>query len=125
MEITENLKRTPLYEAHVALGAKMVPFAGWEMPIEYTGLVDEHTAVREHAGLFDVSHMGEVEVTGPEALKFVDYLVSNDVTALVDNQVLYTHMCYEDGGTVDDLLVYRFQEDHFYLVINADRKSVV
>lgn len=119
METTENLKRTPLYEAHVALGAKMVPFAGWEMPIEYTGLVDEHTAVREQAGLFDVSHMGEVEVKGPQALAFVDYLVANDVTALVDNQVLYTHMCYEDGGTVDDLLVYRFNQDHFYLVINA------
>lgn len=119
METTENLKRTPLYDAHVALGAKMVPFAGWEMPIEYTGLVDEHTAVREQAGLFDVSHMGEVDVTGKEALKFVDYLVSNDVTALVDNQVLYTHMCYENGGTVDDLLVYRFNAEHFYLVINA------
>jgi aminomethyltransferase len=119
MENTEVLKRTPLYDAHVALGAKMVPFAGWEMPIEYTGLVDEHTAVREKAGIFDVSHMGEVEVKGPEALKFVNYLVSNDVTTLEDHQVLYTHMCYDNGGTVDDLLVYRLAEDFFYLVINA------
>ncbi len=119
METTEILKRTPLFDAHVAAGAKMVPFAGWEMPIEYTGLVDEHTAVREQAGLFDVSHMGEVEVKGPQALAFVDYLVSNDVTTLVDNQVLYSHMLYENGGTVDDLLVYRFEQDFFYLVINA------
>ncbi|MCK8059639.1 MULTISPECIES: glycine cleavage system aminomethyltransferase GcvT [unclassified Fusibacter] len=115
----ENLKRTPLYDAHVAAGAKMVPFAGWEMPIEYTGLVDEHTAVREAAGLFDVSHMGEVEVKGADAFNFVQYLVSNDVSTLEDNQILYTHMCYEDGGTVDDLLVYRFDSEFFYLVINA------
>lgn len=115
----EQLKRTPLYEAHVSLGAKMVPFAGWEMPIEYTGLVDEHNAVREQAGIFDVSHMGEIDVKGQDALAFVQYLVANDVKTLEDNQVLYTHMCYEDGGTVDDLLVYRFDDNHFYLVVNA------
>lgn len=114
-----QLKRTPLYEAHVALGAKMVPFAGWEMPIEYTGLVDEHNAVREQAGIFDVSHMGEIDVTGQDALAFVQYLVANDIKTLEDDQVLYTHMCYEDGGTVDDLLVYRFSKDHYYLVVNA------
>ncbi len=115
----DNLKRTPLYDVHVKAGAKMVPFAGWEMPIEYTGLVDEHNAVRQQAGMFDVSHMGEIEVTGKDALAFTQYLVANDVTGLVDNQVLYTHMCYENGGTVDDLLVYRFSADHFYLVVNA------
>ncbi len=115
----DNLKRTPLYDVHVKAGAKMVPFAGWEMPIEYTGLVDEHNAVRQQAGIFDVSHMGEIEVTGKDALAFTQYLVANDVTSLVDNQVLYTHMCYENGGTVDDLLVYRFAADHFYLVVNA------
>ncbi len=115
----EKLKRTPLYDVHVAAGAKMVPFAGWEMPIEYSGLVDEHNAVREQAGLFDVSHMGEIAVKGAQALDFVQYLVANDVKSLVDNQVLYSHMCYQDGGTVDDLLVYRFSEDNFYLVVNA------
>lgn len=115
----EDLKRTPLYDKHIQLGAKMVPFTGWDMPIEYSGLVDEHTAVREAAGLFDVSHMGEVEVKGPQAFDFVQYLVSNDVAKLVDNQILYTHMCYQDGGTVDDLLVYRFDQNFFYLVINA------
>ncbi len=115
----ENLKRTPLYDVHVAAGAKMVPFAGWEMPIEYSGLVDEHNAVREQAGIFDVSHMGEIAIKGKQALDFVQYLVANDVKSLVDNQVLYTHMCYQDGGTVDDLLVYRLSGDHFYLVVNA------
>ncbi len=115
----DNLKRTPLYDVHVAAGAKMVPFAGWEMPIEYSGLVDEHNAVRQQAGIFDVSHMGEIEVVGQAALDFVQYLVANDVKTLVDNQVLYTHMCYQDGGTVDDLLVYRFNAEHFYLVVNA------
>ncbi len=115
----DELKRTPLYDVHVEAGAKMVSFAGWEMPIEYSGLVDEHNAVREKAGLFDVSHMGEIAVTGEDALAFTQYLVANDVKTLVDNQVLYTHMCYRDGGTVDDLLVYRFSADHFYLVVNA------
>ncbi len=115
----DELKRTPLYDVHVAAGAKMVPFAGWEMPIEYSGLVDEHNTVRNQAGLFDVSHMGEIAVTGKDALVFTQYLVANDVKALVDDQVLYTHMCYRDGGTVDDLLVYRFNAAHFYLVVNA------
>ncbi len=115
----ENLKRTPLYDLHVAAGAKMVPFAGWEMPIEYTGLVDEHNAVRQRAGIFDVSHMGEIAVRGKQALAFTQYLVANDVKSLVDNQVLYSHICYRDGGTVDDLLVYRLAEDDFYLVVNA------
>lgn len=115
----EELKRTPLYEAHLKQNAKMVPFAGWEMPIEYTGLVEEHHAVRQAAGIFDVSHMGEVTVDGPDAVAFVDYLVANDVTTLVDNQVLYTHMCYENGGTVDDLLVYRLGAERLILVINA------
>lgn len=115
----EVLKRTPLYSAHLKQSAKMVPFAGWEMPIEYTGLVEEHHAVRQAAGIFDVSHMGEVTVNGPDAIAFVDYLVSNDVTTLVDQQVLYTHLCYEHGGTVDDLLVYRLSQERLLLVINA------
>jgi aminomethyltransferase len=114
-----ELKRTPLYDRHVALGAKMVPFAGFDMPVQYSGILDEHHAVREKAGLFDVSHMGEVFVTGPAAFDFVQHLVSNDVSKLVDGKALYTVMCHEDGGIVDDLLVYRRAADSYMLVINA------
>lgn len=115
----ETARRTALYEAHVREGGKIIDFAGWALPVQYEGILEEHEAVRSAAGLFDVSHMGEVDVTGPEALKFVDYLVTNDVTALTDYQILYAMMCYEDGGVVDDLLVYRYSADHFLLVINA------
>lgn len=112
-------KRTPLYEKHVEAGGNIVEFAGYELPIQYTSLTEEHHAVRENAGLFDVSHMGEVEVKGKDALKFVQNLVTNNVKNLVDNQVLYTLMLYKNGTVVDDLLVYRFDEEFFYLVINA------
>lgn len=115
----ENLKKTPLCDEHIKLGAEMVEFAGWYMPIKYEGLVPEHHAVRQQAGLFDVSHMGEVEVTGKDAESYVQNLVSNNVKLLEDTQIMYTHMCFPDGGTVDDLLVYKFKSDHFYLVINA------
>ena len=114
-----ELKRTPLYDRHVALGAKMVPFAGFDMPVQYSGILDEHHAVRGQAGLFDVSHMGEVKVSGPHAFDFVQHLVSNDVAKLVDGKALYTVMCRPDGGIVDDLLVYRMADDDYLLVINA------
>jgi aminomethyltransferase len=114
-----SLKHTPIYEAHISAKGQMVDFAGYELPIQYIGITEEHEAVRNKVGLFDVSHMGEVEVKGPQALDFVQYLVSNNVKKLVDNQVLYTVMCYENATVVDDLLVYRFANDHFYLVINA------
>lgn len=118
--ITMNtIKRTPLYDKHVEAGGRIVDFAGYELPIQYAGIVEEHNMVREHAGLFDVSHMGEVEVKGKDALQFVQNLVANNVKALADNQILYTVMCYDNGTVVDDLLVYRFVEDYFYLVINA------
>jgi len=113
------MKRTALYEKHVALGAKIVDFAGYEMPISYTSITEEHMYVREKCGLFDVSHMGEVCVRGTEAEDFVDYIFTNDVKSMVDSQVLYGMMCYPDGGVVDDLLVYRFAQDHFLLVVNA------
>ncbi|ERJ13884.1 glycine cleavage system aminomethyltransferase GcvT [Haloplasma contractile] len=113
------LKRTPIYEEHIKLGAKIVDFASWEMPIQYEGITDEHLTVRNHVGLFDVSHMGEILVTGQEAIRFINKLVTNDVTKIKDNQVMYTLMCYEDGGIVDDLLVYRFNEEKFLLVVNA------
>jgi aminomethyltransferase len=113
------LERTPLYETHRALGAKMMPFGGFEMPVQYSGILDEHRAVREAAGLFDVSHMGEVFVTGPGAFGFVQRLVTNDAASLYDGRAMYTAMCNANGGAVDDLLVYRFDEEAYLLVINA------
>lgn len=115
----ENLKRTPLYDIYKEYGGKIVDFAGWEMPIQFEGIIFEHEAVRNNAGLFDVSHMGEVEVKGKGAFEFVQNLVTNDVAVLENNQILYTFMCYTNGGVVDDLLVYKFSNEHYYLVINA------
>ena len=115
----ENLKKTPLFNTHSKYGGKIIEFGGWAMPVQYAGIISEHEAVRGNAGLFDVSHMGEVEVKGAEAFAFVQNLVTNDVAVLRENQILYTFMCYTNGGVVDDLLVYKFSEDHFYLVINA------
>ena len=117
--MADNLKRTPLYEEHVKLGAKLIPFAGYEMPVQYPeGVAAEHQAVREGAGLFDVSHMGEFLVTGEAAEDFVNFVVANDVTRLEPGQAQYAVMCLESGGIVDDLLVYKFA-DHFRLVVNA------
>lgn len=115
----ENLKKTALFECHEKWGGKIIEFAGWALPVQYEGIIPEHEAVRNAAGLFDVSHMGEVEVKGRDAEAFVQNLVTNDVSVLEDNQVLYAMMCYEDGGVVDDLLVYKFSNNYFYLVINA------
>lgn len=117
--MSETLQTTPLHDRHLALGAKMMPFAGFDMPVQYSGILDEHRAVREAAGLFDVSHMGEVAVQGPEALAFLQRLVTNDVSKVANGQAQYTVMCLESGGAVDDLLVYRFAEDDWMLVINA------
>jgi len=112
------LKKTPLNEAHKKLGARMVPFAGFEMPVLYRSIIDEHLWVREKAGLFDVSHMGEIEVKGPRALEFVSYITSNDPARLELFQVQYSTFLKDDGGIIDDLLVYRL-EDGFLLVVNA------
>ncbi|GIV61837.1 MAG: aminomethyltransferase [Rhodothermaceae bacterium] len=119
MTSTETLKKTPLDDRHRQLGARMVPFAGFEMPLQYTGIIDEHMAVRRAAGLFDVSHMGEIYVRGPQAFAFVQHLVTNDVARLTDGRAQYTVMCRPDGGIVDDLLVYRLAEDTYMLVVNA------
>lgn len=117
--MTDALKRTPLYEEHVAAGAKIVPFAGFEMPVQYpTGITAEHRAVREAAGLFDVSHMGEFVVSGPQALDLVQLISVNDASKLEIGQAQYSAMCRESGGVVDDLLVYRFA-DRYMLVVNA------
>jgi aminomethyltransferase len=113
------LKRTPLYEAHVSLGGRMVDFVGWEMPVQYTGLIPEHMAVREAAGLFDVSHMGEIEVTGAGAGALVQRLTTNDVSKLADNQVQYSMLTNDSAGIIDDLLVYRINGEYFLLVVNA------
>jgi aminomethyltransferase len=122
-ESSGMLKRTPLHDAHVALGAKMVPFAGYEMPVQYpTGITAEHNAVRSAAGVFDVSHMGEVLVRGEDAIAFVQSITSNDVAKLAVNQVHYSTLLREDGTIVDDLLVYRYA-DHLMLVINASNRD--
>jgi aminomethyltransferase len=114
-----GLKRTPLFEFHQTHGARFVDFGGWEMPVQYRSILDEHRLVRRAAGLFDVSHMGEVEVKGPGALGFLNRLVTNDVSKLFSGRVLYTPMCQSDGGVVDDLLIYRRGDEDFLLCINA------
>src|SRR3954467_6398106 len=117
------LKRTPFYEIHRALGAKIVPFAGYEMPVQYpTGITAEHKAVRERCGLFDVSHMGEFFVTGPQAVEFVSYVTTNDVAALAVGQVHYSTILNERGTIEDDCLVYRFA-DRLMMVVNASNRE--
>ena len=115
-----ELQQTCLHSRHVALGAKMSPFAGFDMPIQYDSITVEHNAVRQKVGMFDVSHMGEIFVEGPEAEAFVNYIFTNEIRGFAPGKVLYGMMCYPDGGVVDDLLVYReFVPDHFLLVVNA------
>ncbi|HTB78831.1 MAG TPA: glycine cleavage system aminomethyltransferase GcvT, partial [Polyangiaceae bacterium] len=117
------LRRTSLYEQHVALGGRMVPYAGWEMPVQYTGIVDEHQAVRTAAGLFDVSHMGELRMRGDYAAQVVDYLVTNDTKKLVDGQAMYTCACNEGGTILDDLIVYRHSQNDWLIVCNAANRE--
>ncbi len=112
-------KKTCLYDKHVALGALISPFGGFDMPIQYSNIIDEHNAVRQHCGVFDVSHMGEVTVKGKDAERYVNHIFTNDVTNAPKGQIFYGMMCYENGGTVDDLLVYKMDEQDFFLVINA------
>lgn len=121
--MTEDLKKTPLFDAHVAAGGRMVPFAGFEMPVQYTGVVDEHRAVREAVGLFDVSHMGEVEFTGPRALEVVDRIITNDLQKIDDMQAVYTVMCKPDGTIIDDLVVYRFSPERIFICVNASNRA--
>lgn len=112
-------KRTCLYDRHVSQGALISPFGGFDMPIQYTSILEEHHAVREHCGVFDVSHMGEVIATGPDAERWVNHIFTNDVTGMPVGNILYGMMLYPDGGTVDDLLVYKMGENDFFIVINA------
>jgi aminomethyltransferase len=117
--VDTSLKRTPLFAAHVKAGARMVPFGGWEMPVQYRGIVEEHRTVRAAVGCFDVSHMGEFEVEGPGALAVLQRLTTNDVAALEIGQVQYSLLCRPDGGIVDDLTLYRLAADRFMLTVNA------
>ena len=114
-----NNKRTCLYDKHVALGALISPFGGFDMPIQYSNITDEHQAVRQHCGVFDVSHMGEVLVSGTDAERYVNHIIPHNVEGLAVGKILYGMMCYENGGVVDDLLVYKMADDRFFLVINA------
>src|ERR687896_1248809 len=115
----ETLKRTPLHDRHVAAGARLVPFAGWEMPVQYAGIRAEHMAVRERVGVFDVSHMGEIETSGPQAEQLLQKLLSNDVSKISENGAQYSVLCNEQGGVLDDLFTYRLVPDHFLTVTNA------
>jgi len=113
------LRRTPLYDTHRELGARLVEFGGWEMPVQYSSILDEHRAVRQRAGLFDVSHMGEFRAEGPGALDFLQGLVPNNVARLSEHQALYTQICRPDGGTLDDLLIYKLGAEQYMIVVNA------
>ncbi|MGB5811337.1 MAG: glycine cleavage system aminomethyltransferase GcvT [Polyangiales bacterium] len=123
--MTENLRETPLTQEHQRLGARLVPFAGWRMPVQYTGIKDEHRAVRERAGLFDVSHMGELFVEGPSAVAAVDRMVTNDVSKLDVGRALYTACCKRDGGILDDLIVYRISGNKILVVCNASNREKI
>ena len=114
-----SLRRTPLYERHAAAGAKLVPFAGWEMPVQYAGIQEEHQAVRRDAGIFDVSHMGQVETRGPQAIEFLQRMVTNDLRRLPEGGAQYSLLCRDDGGVLDDLFSYGLAECHYLTVTNA------
>lgn len=117
------MKKTAIYDEHLNLGAKIIDFGGWQMPVQYTSIIDEHNAVRNKAGLFDVSHMGEILIKGENSLDLVQKIITNDASKMDIGQVIYTPMCYEDGGIVDDLLVYKISEEEFLLVVNASNTT--
>src|SRR5207244_4397323 len=119
----QTLLRTPLFERHVALGARMVPFAGWEMPVQYEGVIPEHRAVRQECGVFDVSHMGELEVEGPRAHELLQSLLANDLDRVEVGGAQYTLLTNERGGIIDDLIVYRLEESRYLLVVNAANRE--
>jgi aminomethyltransferase len=119
----QTLRRTPLHDRHEAAGAKLVPFAGWEMPVQYEGIRQEHVKVRTAAGMFDVSHMGEIETSGPQAEQFLQRILSNDVTRIAERGAQYSVLCREDGGVLDDLFTYRLGRDRFLTVTNASNHA--
>src|ERR671910_3682598 len=119
----DTLQRTPLHDRHVALGARMVPFAGWEMPVQYEGVISEHRAVRTDCGVFDVSHMGQLEVEGPRAHELLQSLLSNDLDRIGDGRAQYTLLTNERGGIVDDLIAYRLGAHRYLLIVNASNRE--
>src|SRR5437870_12025460 len=121
--MAQTLQRTPVHDRHVALGAELVPFAGWEMPVQYAGVIEEHRAVRTDAGAFDVSHMGEFEVEGPRARDFLQAALSNDVDRIEPGEAQYTLLTNENGGIIDDLIVYRLDSCSYMLVVNAANRE--
>lgn len=120
---SDQLSKTPLYEAHIAAGGRMVPFAGYSMPVQYSGVIDEHKTVRTAAGLFDVSHMGEVELLGPRAVEVANRIITNDLDRIAIGQALYTVMCKPDGGIVDDLVVYKMSDERVFICVNAANRD--
>src|ERR1051326_5472826 len=121
--MAQTLQRTPLHDRHAALGARLVPFAGWEMPVQYDGVIQEHRAVRTDAGVFDVSHMGELEVEGPRATELLQGLLSNDLDRIEAGQAQYTLLTNERGGIVDDLIAYRLEPCRYLLLVNAAKRQ--
>src|ERR671933_2938587 len=121
--MAQTLQRTPLHDRHLALGARMVAFAGWEMPVQYEGVIPEHHAVREDCGVFDVSHMGELEVEGPRARELLQSLLANDVEKLEPGRAQYTLLTNERGGIVDDLIVYELDPFRYLLIVNASNRD--
>src|SRR6516225_5309122 len=123
MSAAAALRVTPLNSVHRSLGARMVDFGGWDMPVQYSGIIDEHNTVRNGVGIFDVSHMGEIEIRGPEAGKFTDYVTTNAVQKLKLGQAHYAGLLYDHGGFVDDILVHKVADDHFFLCLNASNQE--
>src|SRR5579859_1708533 len=123
MSAAPALRTTPLHSVHRALGAKMVDFGGWDMPVQYSGLIDEHNAVRTAVGMFDVSHMGEIEIRGPEAAKLTEFVTTNHVAKLKQGQAHYSGLLYDHGGFVDDILVHKVAEDHYFMCVNASNQE--
>lgn len=121
MTAVSELKRTPLFDLHRSLNAKLVDFGGWNMPVQYSGILQEHNAVRTGVGLFDVSHMGEIEVRGPQAAQLVDYVSTNNAARLKVGQAHYSALLYEHGGFVDDILVHKVSDTHFFLCVSTLR----
>lgn len=115
----DELRKTPLYQTHVDLGGKMVDFGGWALPVQYSSILEEHTAVRKCCGLFDVSHMGELDVTGKDAFAYLQKLCTNDLTTMTPGRCRYSMLCYDDGGVVDDVLIYKHDDAHYLVVVNA------
>jgi len=118
----DDLLKTPLHDEHIQLNARMIPFDGFDMPVQYTSIIEEHQAVRNQLGIFDVCHMGEIEIKGPDALAFTDFLLTNRISTMKDGSIKYSPMCYEHGGQVDDLFVYKINNQSILLVVNASPK---